>query len=674
MAGERKDHLNLEQQLAQAQARIAELEAALQRPADEPRPSAAYRDLEAAYRRISGILDSIAECCFALDRQYRFTAANERARAYLGQPEPLLGRIPWEIHPRLVDSPIRHVLQKAMVEQVPVHEEVASWLHPGRWLELYVYPSPQGLEVYARDITGRKQMEQDLREARERFGRLVDGNVIGVIVINEETITEANDIFLRMVGYSREDLVAGRIRWTDMTPPEYMQIVQKHLAELLATGASPPFEKEYIRKDGLRVPVLKGSSLLSRWPLQRICFVLDLTPLKQAEQALRQSEARLRAFFQQTAVGAGISDPATGRFLEVNPRLCQITGYTESELLHRTFADITHPEDRTADRERYARLVRGEDREYLAQKRYIRRDGRVVWVQVAVALVRDADRRVLQSVGTIEDISDRKLAEEAVRENQQRLQEVNQTLEQRVTERTAEAEQRAAQLRQLVIELSQTEQRERQRLARVLHDHLQQLLVAARFRVSLVHKQLQDSPAAPSMQQVGDLLGESIAVSRSLTMELSPPALQEGDLAQVLHWLAQWMQDTHGLHVQVRADGPVPLPAGDIRLLVFQAVRELLFNVVKHAGTNRATVEVMQGRQQVQVTVADEGRGFDPGRRSADSSGGGFGLFSLRQRLEILGGQMTIDSQPGRGTRIALAVPTSTPTEAADSATAQAQE
>ncbi len=256
----------------------------------------------------------------------------------------------------------------------------------------------------------------------------------------------------------------------------------------------------------------------------------------------------------------------------------------------------------------------------------------------------------------------RKQVEQALRDSQQELQAANQSLEQRVAERTAEAEERAAQLQRLAVELTQAEQRERQQLAQILHDHLQQLLVGAKFNIGILRNQLNEAGQREALKQVDDLLSESLRTSRSLTAELSPPVLHEGSLAQVLEWLARWMQDKHGLRVEVEADEQVDPPTQEVRILLFQAVRELLLNIIKHAKVDRARIVMHQlGADQIRILVADEGAGFDPSQSRTDphesQSGSGFGLFSIRERLELLGGWMRIDSQAGQGTRIALTAP-----------------
>ncbi|MBV9492078.1 MAG: PAS domain S-box protein, partial [Verrucomicrobia bacterium] len=143
--------------------------------------------------------------------------------------------------------------------------------------------------------------------------------------------------------------------------------------------------------------------------------------LAAAQEALRESEARHRAVFERASVGMMEGDPQTGRFLRVNEAFCQITGYSAQELQARCFAEITHPEDREADWQAYQRAVRGETRDYRTEKRYIRKDGSVVWVRLNVFILPDAAGRPVRSVGVAEDITERQRAEEALRRSEERL-------------------------------------------------------------------------------------------------------------------------------------------------------------------------------------------------------------------------------------------------------------
>ncbi len=239
------------------------------------------------------------------------------------------------------------------------------------------------------------------------------------------------------------------------------------------------------------------------------------------------------------------------------------------------------------------------------------------------------------------------------------LKKLNETLERRVAERTALAEHRARQLQALAIELTQTEERERREIAQVIHDELQQLLVAARFSLANLCNMSDNDEIRKAAAQADALLESSIRASRSLTQELSPPVLYDQGLVPALEWLAGWMQEKHGLKVEVNAQVDHDDADENTRIFMFRTVRELLFNIVKHAQSDSATIEVnLSEPEAIYINVADRGKGFAVetlDQRTPEQRG--FGLFSINERLHMLGGSMNIVSTPGEGTQISLVIP-----------------
>jgi signal transduction histidine kinase len=243
------------------------------------------------------------------------------------------------------------------------------------------------------------------------------------------------------------------------------------------------------------------------------------------------------------------------------------------------------------------------------------------------------------------------------RRRQYEVRDLQATLEQRVQARTA-------QLRAVAGELVLAERRERERIARLLHDDLQQRLYGIRLQLQMVTEEAEASAQTALIryaQQAYAALGEAIGLTRHLTVTLSPPVLKDSGLVAALEWLATQMEAAYGFVVELQVAQAFAIGDEDLRVLLYESVQELLFNVVKHAQTNRATVAVWAGEAgQLVIQVSDAGQGFALATAEARHANG-YGLFSVRERLGLFGGQMTIDTAPGQGTRITLAVPLGSP-------------
>lgn len=214
------------------------------------------------------------------------------------------------------------------------------------------------------------------------------------------------------------------------------------------------------------------------------------------------------------------------------------------------------------------------------------------------------------------------------------------------------------QLRSLASELGSVQEEERRRLATDLHDRIGQTLAVSKMMLGALLASASSAELAESLDEVRRLVDQAVQDARSLTFELSPPILHELGLEATIEWLAEQVQDRHGIRVEVEGDGQLKLLEEDVRDLLFRAVQELLVNVVKHAQARRARVSSRREDGVIRIEVEDDGVGIDA--VVADShagQNGGFGLFSIRERLAHVGGSLEIASGPGRGTRVVLTAP-----------------
>ncbi len=233
-------------------------------------------------------------------------------------------------------------------------------------------------------------------------------------------------------------------------------------------------------------------------------------------------------------------------------------------------------------------------------------------------------------------------------------------LEQRVSERTAMAEERAAQLQALARQLTQVEETERQRLADILHDELQQLLVGAKYHLGLLRRKLNEPEQAENIiYTINQMIEEAATQSRDLSHELSPPALRRKGLIQALQSLISQIQEKHQLHVQFEYNAEAEPRDENVKTILYKCAQELLFNVVKHAHASTVWLNLRRDNESLYMQISDNGCGFPqditPGNDHAIFTG--FGLLRIQERIRSLGGDLLIHSHPGQGSSFNIVLP-----------------
>ncbi len=375
----------------------------------------------------------------------------------------------------------------------------------------------------------------------------------------------------------------------------------------------------------------------------------------QAKEALRESQERLRAIVQ-TANDGIITIGEFGTIESINPAVERIFQYSEAELIGQRVsvlmseADHGWPGDYLPRcGETGQRWINGLSREVVGR----RKDGSAFPLELSISESSLPGKHF--STGILRDITRRKQAEDA-------LHQLTKELDQRVASRTQELLDSQERLRALTTELNRTEQRERKRMAAELHDHLQQLLVLGKMKIGQVKRFAAGLPGCEDvMEQVSDILSEALTYTRTLVAELSPPVLRDHGLGAGLMWLGDQMK-RHDLSVIVRVPSDEMKLPEEQMVLLFQSVRELLINVAKHGDTGQAMVEMAEQGGRVEITVRDEGKGFDLAVLAAGTNPNGgmsskFGLFAIRERMRALGGSFEIQSEPAKGTRATLTLP-----------------
>lgn len=316
-----------------------------------------------------------------------------------------------------------------------------------------------------------------------------------------------------------------------------------------------------------------------------------------------------------------------GTIFYCNPRFSQMVQRDSEKLIGSPFSDLL-PEDQ---REQFHSILRDTGREGLRGEYCLRHsDQECVPVQLSFYQLQAENARGIAVIAT--DITERRQAEEKIRS--------------------------------LASELTIAEQEERQRLSQLLHDDLQQRLFAMRAQLSFVSESFKSDSMPPdlkeSLDELQSSLGEAISITRDLSVDISPVVLQGEGIKEAIHWLAARMKEQHSLQTEIDIRDNLEHIPDSIRVTLFQTIRELLFNIVKHAGTLHAMVMIENINGRGCITITDDGNGFDVQTVMADPQTA-HGLMIIRDRLQLMGGTVNIESKPGQGTRARIEFPLENP-------------
>jgi PAS domain S-box-containing protein len=468
---------------------------------------------------------------------------------------------------------------------------------------------------------------------RERLESVFRAAPIGISLLSNRVFLDVNNRFCEMTGYPRDELIGrlSQILYLTQDEFEYVGIMMRGQVILTGTGT---IETQWKRKNGQVMDVLLSSSAIERTdpPNGVTVMAMDITAAKEIEARLRQSEQTLQDAEAIAHVGSVRRDLRT-HAIKWSDETYRIYGHKPGEVtptLDLVWSHI-HPEDR----ERFSRItgipdgpVRPEDIKY----RIIRKDGQVRTLHTKASIERDGSGTSVVLVGAIQDITDREKAEENLLVQRKKL-------------------------RSLASELALAEERERRRIAVELHDRACQSLALAKMTLQ---SQLEAArPCKRVLQEVCHALDETMSGIRSLTFDLSSATLYRFGLEAALEeLLSDQLDPLHSITHEFRTDRTAKPLTVETSVLLFQCVRELVINIVKHAHAKNVTVDVRRSEAFIEILVADDGIGFDAdATESSAYRSRNMGLFFVRERLDYAGGTLRIDSRPSQGSRFTLTAP-----------------
>jgi two-component system CheB/CheR fusion protein len=566
-------------------------------PPVQPTRSAGQPSEAALHRRL---LEAYAPPSALVDEDYTFVHLSQSAGRYLQHPVgPPNANIVEVVRPEL-RLKLRSALQEAFARDTTVRTEAVSVQFNGD----------------ARSVHLVVRTAQDVPEA--------EGLGLVVFVEAEETPVEPDTL----PAMSENDEVQQLAADLEQTKQDLRATVEEYETSKQEMRAA----NEELRSMNEEYKSMTEELETSKEELQSVNEELKTVnrELEEKVEALEKANSDLKNLMAATDIGTLFLD----RDLHIQrytPRVESLFNIQSSDT-GRPIGDFTH----TLDYDRLTADARSVLEDLSPVEREVSTDDGE-WFLVRHHPYRTAEDRIDGVVITFVDITRRKEAEQELREANERLQG------------------RTEQVQSLSEALTFAEQRERERISQVLHDDLQQTLFAARMRIDHLREQSSlDEEQDALADRAITLLDEGVEKTRTLSSELDPP-VGEQSLRDALDWLAVQMEESYDLAVTVEAEGALKTTDKNLRFLLFRLIRELLFNVVKHADTDEACVKLIEEETRLRVVVADEGAGFDP--TSLDDQGGGLGLVSVQERIGMIGGALDIESAPGEGTRVTIDVP-----------------
>lgn len=523
------------------------------------------------------------------------------------------------------------------------------------------------MDLYARqaaEVIGTTRAQEALRESEERLRRALEVESVGVFFFNADgTISYANDAFLRMSGYTREEFDAGQLR-NPATAPEWVDGTVGALEQFEATGRIAAHEREYVRTDGGRGWGVFAASRLNQH--EGVAFLIDLSDAKRAQEQLWQSEARLRLIADSVLDYAIFTLDVMGRIDSWNPGAARMFRFSEEDAIGQPGDILFTAEHRD----------RGTPQEELRQARelgraiddrwHVRKDGSHFFASGITAPLYNSQQVLIGYVKIARDLTERKRWEDE-------LKRAHGELEQRVAERTAalaqanlaldlelrerrQAEERA---RSLVGRLITVQEDERRRIARDLHDHLGQQVAGLSLKLDAVEQSFHSESARRAA--IAEAQNVITKLDRDLdffTWELRPAALDDIGLVVTLgNYVREWSRN-FGIPAEFHSAGldNVRL-AHEIETNLYRIAQEALNNTHKHANAGRVGVILERRDGTVVLIIEDDGGGLAHTGRRSDGYDSGIGIVGMQERAALVGGTLDIETAPDEGTTVFVRVP-----------------
>lgn len=583
---------------------------------------------------LSEMYERVSDGFIAVDRNWKYTYINKRAGELLGKdPAYLIGKHIWTEFPQEETNPFYKAYQRAMESQemVTVEEYVEAY---GRWFQNLVYPAADGLSIFFRDITDTKENEKRIAESEMRFKTLTRTAPVGIFETDANgSTTYVNETWLQYSGMRFEEAMGDG--WLNAVHPDDRQLLQQGWQSKTEMGVESISEYRIVDKEGKirwvngrAVPVFNNEGFVSGY----IGITLDVTEKKTSEQRIINSEESKRLILN-SALDAIIIVDSASKIIFWNPQAENIFGWKADEVIGKSLAETIIPAEYTNAHlhgmQHYLQTGEGPILNRLIEVVACNKTGLLFPIELSILAVEQETGRSFCAF--VRNITERKQAESNLKENSE-------------------------QLRELSRHLQKVREEERLRIAREIHDELGQQLTGLKMDIAwLMRKTGQDDTVIrDKFDDALSLVDSTVRSIRRISTELRPSVIDDLGLNAAL----EWQVDEFGRRMVVEIEYVNSFDDTnihpDISIGIFRILQESLTNIVKHAAATKVKITICQLNNTVQLTVEDDGIGFDTNAKQDHLT---FGLIGIKERTSMLQGECAIYSKQGTGTRIEVSIP-----------------
>ena len=590
------------------------------------------------------LLDTIPIPVFYKDRQGRYLGFNKSYETFFGLNRTyLIGKTVFDISPPEL-AEIYHAKDQELFlnggEQVYTSQVcIADASVRDVIFHKAVYTDSQGnicgLIGAILDVTDRNRSEQALHESERNYRSIFENTGTATTIVEQDTtIFLANRRFVLLSGYQKDEL-EGYMSWKDFVAfDSELQVMQRHHDQRRVDPQRAPQEYEFHFRDrsgnvkniALTIDIIPGTG-------KSVASLMDITELKQAQNALSEREKKYRLLAENTADIIWSTD-ADLKFTYISPSIERILGYSLEEAYKVGLEKRVTPATYEILMEKYHQSRTGWlDDAVTMELEQFHKDGRVIPTEVNITPRYDQNNVLAGFQGVTRDITSRKQTEQLIVKKQKRLHK-------------------------LAAKLAMAQDKEQRRIADGLHDDVAQLLSACSVKLATLPHNDDPVQYGQILDDIQELINTANEKVHLLSFELSTSTLYKLGLQSAIEELCESMSQQYGVHFSFQGHRDSVELNENLAIVLFKAVRELLFNVVKHAGVKQASVTTSYEDNMLRLQVEDHGVGFAQKISNEEYiSGKGLGLFSIQERLRDLGGKMHIESHPGKCTRVTLIAP-----------------